>query len=359
MTDQELHPDDDAKGFGWGVWSTGSIAAAFAEDLSHVPGAVRAAVCSRNSETAKDFAAAHGFAASYRDADAFLADRDVEAVYIASPHAMHCEQALAAIAAGKPVLIEKPIAMNAAEAERIADAAAKAGVFAMEALWTRFLPAVQRTRALIGEGVIGSIARAEASLVFHRPFDPDHRLFNPTLGGGALLDLGVYPLSLATFLFGEPVLEEARWTAAPTGVDMNADLNVRCAGVPVRISVGFVEDHKAESDNHFMVFGSDGALRIDRHFLAAQSLTVWDKPLAAAPVSGGWSERLAGRLPVPGRKRLDFAGPSRGLNFQAEAVQAAIIRGETGHPTMPLTESAAVLAVIEQALGTPPTRERG
>lgn len=358
----ELKPntdaDPDAGSFGWGVWSTGEIATQFARDLAHVPGAARAAVCSRSPETAEAFAAAHGFATHYDDAEAFLADPAIDAIYIAAPHPLHCEHALAAIEAGKPVLIEKPIAMTADEAQTIGKAASDAGVFAMEALWTRFLPAVQRARALIEEGRFGTIERAEASLVFHRPFDAEHRLFSKALGGGALLDLGVYPISTAAFLFGAPVLDKASWIAAPTEVDIEAELSIRCGEVPVDLRVGFVEHADQVADNHFVAFGTEGALRIDPPFLTGQSLTVWERSLDTAPASGGWAERVAKRLPVPGRERLDFARPSHGLNFEAAAVQSAVRRGETGHHAMPISESAAVLAIIEQALATPASGNR-
>ena len=345
--------DGNARGFGWGVWGTGAIAAGFAADLAHVPGAVRAAVCSRASRTARAFADTHGFAAAHADADAFLADPAVHAVYIASPHPLHCAQALKAISAGKPVLIEKPVAMNAAEAERIAEAAQEQGVFAMEALWTRFLPALRRARVLIGEGAIGPVRRAEATLVFHRPFEPGHRLFDPAKGGGALRDLGVYPLSVAGFLLGAPVLEEARWIAAPTGVDIEAELTLTCGGVPVAVSVGFAGTRAGEGRNDFVIHGATGTLRIDRHFLAGPSLTLWDTPRDAVPDPRAPGERLARRLPLPGRRRIAFPRPSRGLDFQAAAVQAAVRRGETGHPLMPLSDSAAVLAIIERVLAEP------
>lgn len=341
-------------GFGWGIWATGAIAAQFAADLDHVPGARRAAVCSRSMESAEAFAAAHGLAAAHADPDAFLADPAVDAVYIASPHTEHCDQALRAIAAGKPVLIEKPVAMTSDQARTIEDAARKAGLFAMEALWTRFLPAVQRAKALIDDGAIGAVRRAEASLVFHRPFDPEHRLFDPARGGGVMHDLGVYPLSLATFLFGPPALEDGRWHAAPTGVDRAAEMMLTCGGIPFAAKVGFTEERAAEGRNDFIVYGETGTLRIDRHFLGGPSLTLWNRPLETAPDPRTKGEKLARRLPMPGRTRMDFARPSRGLNFQAAAVQAAIARGETAHPAMPLSDSAAVLSIIEQVLAQSP-----
>lgn len=345
-------------GFGWGIWSTGVIANRFAEELDHVAGARRAAVCSRSLANAETFAAKHGCDRAYDDADAFLADDRIDAVYIASPHIAHCDQALKAIAAGKAVLIEKPVAMNAAEARAIDAAARQAGVFVMEALWTRFLPAVQRARELVEAGALGAVQRAEASTRYHRPFDAAHRLFDPALGGGVLLDLGVYPLSVASFLLGEPKLSEARWIAGPTGVDVEAQLSVDFGGVPASIHAGFMPEAHQEGDNCLVLYGDKGTLRIDRHFMKAASLTLWERPLDTVPSSRGLGERIARRLPMPGRKRMDFPRPSAGLNFQVAAVQAAVRRGETSHPVMPMADSIAVLGVIEQALATTPVSTR-
>ncbi|WP_306120032.1 MULTISPECIES: Gfo/Idh/MocA family oxidoreductase [unclassified Roseitalea] len=343
----------DEKGTNWGIWATGTIAAKFADDLDHVPGARKAAVCSRDAERAHRFANAHGFARAHGDGDAFLADPDVDVVYIASPHPAHKAQAMAAIGAGKSVLIEKPITMHAADARAIGDAARTAGVFAMEAMWTRFLPAVQRARAMIEAGEIGAVRRAEASLVFHRPFEPGHRLFDPALGGGACLDLGVYPISVAAHLLGRPQLVESAWLAAPNGVDISATFTLACGNAPISVEIGFVEREDQAGENSFTIFGEAGTLRLDRPFLAAQALSVWQRPMQTAPSDRGLRGRLARRLSMDGRKRLRCPALGSGLAHQAVAVQQALARGDTQHALMPIDESAAAIDIIERILAEP------
>ena len=165
----------------------------------------------------------------------------------------------------------------------------------MEALWTRFLPAVTKARSVIDKGTLGAVSRAEASLVFHPPFDPNHRLFDPALGGGVLLDLGVYPISVASYLLGKPRLADSSWQSAPTGVDARAQLSLRCGGVPVSISVGFCDNMADEGDNAFVVYGDKGTLRIDRHFLRADRADNLGQP--------GWSgavrKRICGQIAPP------------------------------------------------------------
>ncbi len=355
-----MQPDDSspladptARAFGWGIWSTGSIAGQFAADLDHVPGAIKAAVCSRDQTRAQAFADRHGIAAAHDSGAAFVADPTVDIVYIASPHTAHAEQALAGIAAGKPVLIEKPIAMTAHEARMIGEAAQAAGVFAMEALWARFLPGMAHAKAMIDEGRLGRITGAEASLIFHRPFDPGDRLFNPALGGGACRDLAVYPISIAAHLLGLPELVDAAWQPAPNGVDLSAQFTMRCGEVPVAARIAFVPSPGDIGENTFIVHGDKATMRIDAPFIAAPSVTVWPRAMADTPRRKGLFDRIARRIPLDGRKTVRFDRVAKGLCDQAIAVQAAIAAGQTEEPRMTIAESAHVLGVIEAILDRP------
>lgn len=336
--------------FHWGIVGPGTIAEKFAEDLASVPGATRHSVCSRDSGRAAAFAQAHGFANHHDDMASFLADDALAIVYIATPHPFHLGQAIAAIEAGKAVLIEKPITMTADEARQIEAAAKANGVFVMEALWTRFLPALQRAKAIIDSGSLGGIRRAEGILHFHRPFEATHRLFNPETGGGVLLDLGVYPLSIARFLLGPMTLEDARWKPAPTGVDNSASLSLKSAVGPVSISCGFEEDIANEGENTFTIYGEKQTLRIDRHFLRADAVTVWDKPLDEAPTSRSLVNRVLRKAGLAAGKTQRFERTTTGLNFQAAAVQYALANGMTSHPVMPMHQSIEVMEIIEAAL---------
>jgi predicted dehydrogenase len=332
---------------------TGTIAGLFAADLSLLPQARLAAVHSRSRDKAQAFGSGFGPAAAYDDEAAFLADPAVEAVYIATPNHLHVAQALAVIAAGKPVLIEKPIALKSGDVEIIAEAAQARGVFAMEALWSRFLPAVRAAREHIAAGGIGPVKRIRADLSYAHQPEPGSRFFDPQLGGGAALDLGVYPLSLTLHLLGEPQTVSGRWLKAGTGVDLRSEFRLDYAGATAELSCGF----DRTGANRFLIEGAQGALLLEGPFLKAQRLTVYADPRSAAAAYGrgqGLATRLLDRLPMSGRRRQSHAFPGRGLQFQVEAAMAAIRAGKTGCAMMPLDESASVLRIIETMLAQPP-----
>ncbi|MDU0343545.1 Gfo/Idh/MocA family protein [Bosea rubneri] len=339
--------------FVWGIVGTGAIAGLFAEDLHLIPGARLGAVHSRSLDKAQDFAARFGGATAYDDLDAFLADPAIEAVYIATPNNLHALQALAAIAAGKPVLIEKPIALSSGDVEAIAKAAAERGVFAMEAMWTRFLPAIVALRQHLAAGRIGRIRRLRADLSYFHPQQPGSRFFEPALGGGAALDLGVYPLSLALHLLGQPERVEGRWFSSASGVDLRSEFALHYPEATAELSCGFDRD----GANLLLIEGSEGSLRIEAPFLKAQRLMQFAPGALATP----WRERnnpaflrkVLDRLPLPGVRRETFPFPGNGLQFQAQAVMTAIRTGATRCETMPLAESAAVLGMIEMVRAQP------
>ncbi len=347
---------EDEKPIRWGIWSTGNIAGKFARDLPAVSDAILHSIRSRDVASAKAFGDKHGSNVAAFDDDRFLDDPDLDAVYIASPHIFHCEQAIKAIERGKPVLVEKPLAMNAAEARKIEAASKKHGVLAMEATWTRFLPTTQQARAILLSGDLGKPVRAEATLHFYCPFQPNHRLFDPALGGGAMLDLGVYPLSIAQFLLGDLQLNDARWAAAPSGVDHNARFEFTAGDVPVDAAVGFWETRQEQGDNRFIVYCENGVVALDRPMVAAPRVLVWKRPLKQLPlIEGSKLKRVWAKY----RYKPDSVfAPNRkttGLNFQVEAVNAALRAGQLEVSDMPLGTSANVLEIIEQVIGRAPS----
>ena len=180
----------------WGIIGPGRIAGNVARDFPLTPGAELIAVASRSAERARDFAETHRIPRAFGSYRELLADPDVDAVYIATPHPQHRQAAIAALTAGKAILVEKAFTATAAGAQEIIDIARARGVFAMEAMWTRFQPAIVAAKNLVDDGAIGEVRQVQADLGVDRPFDPDDRLFSPTLGGGALLDLGVYVVCL-------------------------------------------------------------------------------------------------------------------------------------------------------------------
>lgn len=340
--------------FGWGIMGTGAIAGLFTADLGLLPQARIAAVHSRSLEKAQSFAARFGEARAYEDEAAFLADPAIEAVYIATPNHLHVSQALRAIATGKPVLIEKPIALASTDVEMIARAAGERGVFAMEALWSRFLPAVCRAREQIARGRIGPVRRIRADLSYLHQEQPGSRFFDPVLGGGAAFDLGVYPLSLTLHLLGEPQGVSGSWVAAGTGVDRRSAFRLDYPAAVADVSCGFDRN----GTNRLLVEGERGGLIFEAPFLKVQRLTWYadaGRAVAAYERGTGGAARILDRLPQRGRMTESFAFAGSGLQFQAEAVMAAIRAGKAACVEMPLGESATVLRIIEAVRDGPPT----
>lgn len=344
----------DLKPFQWGIVGTGGIARQFRDDLRHIPDARLSAVCSRSMASAKAFAN-DARIATYTDFNAFLADQSIDAVYLATPNHLHASQALRVIAAKRPVLVEKPVATTSADAEAIFTAAGRQGVFAMEALWSRFLPAVQEAKRLIDAGTIGKPLSVQAELSYRRDPVGDDRFFDPN-GGGAALDLGVYPLSLTMLLFGAPERVAGRWWRGPGGVDMRTEFDLTYGGVQARLACGFDRD----GDNVLTISGSEGALRLNRPFLKAKRITLFGKAIGQVPIlgagngPGGLVGKILDRVPVPGRRRLDFDFPGGGLQFEAEAVMALVRQGKGISPISPPEHSVAVLKAIETVLSQSP-----
>lgn len=208
----------------WGIIGPGRIASLVIKDFPYVEGAEAVAVASRSTERAQAFATHHGLARAYGSYQEIMADESVDAVYIATPHPQHHAIALAAIAAGKAALVEKTFTATVAGAEQVIAAARQRQVYVMEAMWTRFQPAIVAARALIDDGAIGEVRQLQVDLGVDRPYDPSDRLFDPAQGGGAMLDLGVYVVSFAQYFLGTPDRMEVSGSLAPTGVDAEAGL---------------------------------------------------------------------------------------------------------------------------------------
>ena len=208
----------------WGIVGPGRIAENVLPDFAHVPNARPVAVASRSQERADAFAARHGLDRAHGSYDAILADPDVDVLYVATPHPQHHALALAALRAGKALLVEKSFTATTAGAAEVIDLARTTGVFAMEAMWTRFQPAVVAMRELIADGAIGEVRSVQADLGVARDYEPADRLFALELGGGALLDLGVYVVSFAQMLLGTPQRVVATGSLYPTGADAEAGI---------------------------------------------------------------------------------------------------------------------------------------
>ncbi|MGW1624223.1 Gfo/Idh/MocA family protein [Streptomyces sp. NPDC002172] len=204
----------------WGILATGGIAAAFAADLVDLPDAEIVAVASRSPEAAAGFAERFGIGRAYGDWESLARDEDVDIVYVATPHSAHRAAAGLCLTAGRNVLCEKPFTLNAREAGELVALAKEHGRFLMEAMWMYCHPLIRRLTALVADGAIGEVRTVQADFGLEGPFPPAHRLRNPLLGGGALLDLGVYPVSFAHLLLGEPDGMSARAVLSDEGVDL-------------------------------------------------------------------------------------------------------------------------------------------
>lgn len=310
-------------GLRWGILATGGIARSFTQDLLDA-GHTVAAVGSRAPGAAQAFATEFGIPRAHGSYEQLAADPDVDVIYVATPHPMHLDAALLAIAAGKHVLVEKPLTLTAAQATRIADAAAAAGVVAMEAMWTRFLPHMVQLRALIAAGAIGDVRTVIADHTQALPTDPSHRLQNPELGGGALLDLGIYPVSFAVDVLGLPTAVQAHATMTPTGVDRQTAMILEHEGG--RQSVLHCALDTAGS-NRAVVIGTQGAIELDR---------VWYTPTALTRYDRDWR--------VVERFEPEVSG--RGMQFQA----AELERRVSGEPpsSLPIDESVAIMGVLDR-----------
>ena len=314
---------------GWGLVGPGGIAHRFADALSTRGDARLHAIVGRTPERRQAFAARWG-ARVHANVEALLADPAVDAVYIATPHHAHADVAAACLRAGKPVLCEKPLAANATQAQALIAPARERGVFLMEALWTRYLPALRTAEAWLLDGRIGRVRSLQSSFGFHMPFDANHRTFAPALAGGALLDIGIYNLSLSQWVMAlQGVHETPRMQAlgalAPTGVEQRCAVQMQYAdGTLSQFSCAFDSHH----DNALRIYGERGHIVLGPR--------CWEPTQAALHVHGD----------APQLVNAPFA--HNGFEYQIEAAMAAIRAGAIEEPRMPHAQTLAVQQQIDE-----------
>jgi predicted dehydrogenase len=315
----------------WGLIGTGWIADSFAADLACTDSGRAVAVGSRRLETANRFADRFDIPNRHASYEALVADPDVDVVYVATPHPMHHPDTLLALGAGKPVLVEKPFTMNAAEARELVAAARAAKLFCMEAMWTRFLPHIAQIRRLIAEGALGEIVTVSADHGQWFAQDPDFRLFAPELGGGALLDLGVYPVSFASMLLGAPDTITALVDPAFTGVDGQTSM---LFGYASGAQAVLTCTSLARSPTRAVIVGSEARIEIDGDFYTPSSFTLITRE---------------GEL-----TRYDEPHQGRGLWHQADEVARCLHEGLLESPLMPLEESISIMQTMDAVLAQAP-----
>ena len=308
----------------WGILGTGGIAHAQAADLV-ANGFIVTAVGSRNRESAEAFAAEFAIPVAYDSYESLVGDPGVDIVYVSTPHPFHAPNATLALRAGKHVLLEKPFAMNAREARAVVELAQSSGLVVLEAMWTRFLPHMRRIREIIAAGTIGEVRTLLADHNQLLPSDPLHRLNNPALGGGALLDLGIYPVSFAVDLFGEPtkVLADAAMTA--TGVDRQTAIVLGFAGGRQAVLHTALD---ALGPNTAAVIGTTGRIELESVWYTPTAFTVYDSRSAVL-------ERY--EQPVAGR----------GMQFQAWEAERLIVAGLTAGDILPPSETVQIMEALD------------
>jgi predicted dehydrogenase len=307
----------------WGVIGPGAIATGFAEGMQLAAGGTIVAVASRSAERAEAFADRFDIPTRYGDYASLAADPDVDVVYVATPHSRHEADTIDVLRAGKHVLCEKPLALNARQAARMAEEARDRGLFLMEAVWSRFLPAYRILVDVVGEGRIGEPLLVEADFGFRRPVDPAHRHFAPELGGGALLDLGIYPVQLSTLILGPVERLVADGVVGDTEVDevVAAVLHHPNGGLGVvkaALRVGMTCTAR--------IAGTDGVIDLPAMMHCPNALTV---------------------STLGGVDQIDASYEGNGLRFEIDEVHRCLAAGLTESPLMTLDESVALAAILD------------
>ncbi len=310
----------------WGILGTGSISTKFAIGLQTVSDAELLAVGSRSQTAADTFADKFNIERRNSTYEALAQDPDIDVIYIGTPHSFHKENTLLCLTHGKAVLCEKPFAINATEAELMIQTAREKGVFLMEAMWTRYLPVMQRLRKLLADGVIGDVVQLTADFGFKNTFNPKHRLYDPALGGGALLDIGIYPVSMASMVLGTPDRIQSIAYLGETGVDENAaillayDNNSALAVITTSMRV--------HSHRSAIINGTKGRITLPEPW--------WKTPRFTLEIHEGETTEI--EVPITGN----------GYNYQAVEVGRCLRAGLLESDIMPLDETLSVMQTLDK-----------
>ncbi len=311
----------------WGIIGCGGIANKFAESTIAVDGARVIAAASRTPGKAAAFAKKHQIEKSYSDYSELFKNKEVDAVYVATTHNFHYENTRQALQANKPVLCEKPFTVNASEMRALIELAERKQLFIMEAMWTRFLPAIIQVRNWLAEDLIGPIKQIRATFGFNFPFDSEHRLFNPDLAGGAVLDAGIYPLSFANMVMKQmPVEVKAVGEIGATGVDEQSSYLLRYESGCLALLNSALN---AWTASRAEVIGTKGRIMIPENFLNAQE--------AWLEVKG--HESIKKKFPV---------GNKIGFKFEVKAASDSIRNGFLENDIMPLADSLQLMEIIDE-----------
>lgn len=313
------------KSFNWGIIATGAIARKFSEGLVFAPGANKYAVASRNPEKAKEFALEYGFTKSYGNYEDLLADPDVDIVYIATPHQFHAQNAVAALNAKKAVLCEKPFAANASQAKETVSVARENKCLLMEAMWTRFIPAVNKVNEIIEQGEIGKLRMITGDFGYRTDLESERRLFDPSACGGGLMDVGIYPVSLASTIFKEQPEEiKALAEIGETSVDEQSAYLFRYADGKMAVLYSAI---RTETPAEANIMGTTGRIRIHAPFYMSKKISLVKNGIETV---------------------MDIPYQGNGYQFEAIEMMRCMEEGLWESPHMPLDESVAIMETMDR-----------
>jgi len=299
----------------WGVVGAGRIAHTFAQDMPATGNGVIQAVAARNGASAKTFAVAYDIETAYEGYEALYADPDIDAIYVATPHSLHLQHAGDALRAGKAVMCEKPITLNASECQQLIELAEQTGGYLMEAMWTWFLPAIGKAKEWVDAGRIGNIVQIQSDFGYPQVYGANQREYDAELGGGCLLEMGVYPVAL-TALFADADPEEINVVSrhAPNGVEDDVVATFNYSNFVATLGTSF----RAKLRNWAFIIGDKGYIAIPDFWRANEcQLWVLDEMI----------------------DQFDDKRATKGFNYQTKAVNDDLIAGRKESATMPLSAS--------------------
>ena len=349
----------------WGILGTGYIAKEFATGLSFVTGGELWGVASRSLDKAEAFINEFGGTKSYNSYEALAADPEIDVVYIATPHHRHKQDCILCLEANKAILCEKPFAINHDEAKEIIELARQKQLFCMEAMWMRFIPSITKVKSIIDSGQIGEVTTLTADFGVPTYYNPDNRFFNKDLGGGALLDRGVYTLSLAIMLFGEPLDFSTQAGIGETGVDEQSALILRFAGGKLAILHSSLRTY---TSNEATISGTKGKITLQQPFYRSDKISLVQFEQPSEPTSYSSNSGLKTLIKQnPTLKNIYYKLEAlksvvksdtilepyegNGYNYEAAEVVRCLQKSQIESSVMPWNETLLTMKLMEEVAG--------
>lgn len=311
--------------FNWGVIAPGGIAHKFVHDLQFVPNARLHAVASRSLDRAEAFASQYGASYAYGSYEEIIDCPNLDVIYVATPHSEHFANTLICLKAGIPVLCEKAFAVNSVQLNEMVALAKEKSVFLQEAIWTRFHPSVKKVMEIVDRGTIGKIIHISANFGFLAPYDLNNRIYNLSLTGGSLMDIGIYPLFISKLLLGNPAKIKAVGTLAETGIDLNCSMALSYES---GATASLFSTVAAETDTICTIYGTLGTINMHSRFHETKAITL----------------AVKGKEPVTYEcERLGF-----GYSYEAEDVQRCLLEGKIENEKLPLQFSLDLMKIMDE-----------